>query len=282
MDKKHDKINQELSKAYFGNTSKHNKNEKPAQKQQKKGSSKVKPLVILIILAVIGAGAFYFANNNAQTPAADKETGAKTTQAAAPAKTSTAAQKTTSYQGPASITEMKNKRTFYDFEDGDDGWEIPSWALEKPDHVATSIEVSEDVASSGKDSIKVQADFKGGAWAAALVEVQQFLDLTNYDAISVDVYVPAECPPGLRAKIILTVGEDWKFTEMARSIPLTPGAWTTIAADISEGSIDWKRTTVDKAFKEDVRKVTVRIESNRKPAYTGPIYIDNITVYSKD
>jgi hypothetical protein len=39
---------------------------------------------------------------------------------------------------------------------------------------------------------------------------------------------------------------------------------------------------VDKAFKEDVRKVTVRIESNRKPAYTGPIYIDNITVYSKD
>jgi hypothetical protein len=45
--------------------------------------------------------------------------------------------------------------------------------------------------------------------------------------------------------------------------------------------MDWKRTKVDKEFKADVRKVAVRIESNKTP-YTGPIYIDDIRVYSQE
>ena len=65
---------------------------------------------------------------------------------------------------------------------------------------------------------------------------------------------------------------------MSRGVRLIPGEWTTITASISEESRDWKRTTVDETFKADVRKIAIRIESNGKPAYSGPIYIDNIIV----
>jgi len=63
---------------------------------------------------------------------------------------------------------------------------------------------------------------------------------------------------------------------MARSVPLVPGQWTTVSANLSPGSEDWKKTTVDDAFRKDVRKVAIRVESNKKPVYTGPVYVDNI------
>ncbi|MFH1552340.1 MAG: hypothetical protein ABID83_01705, partial [Candidatus Omnitrophota bacterium] len=69
---------------------------------------------------------------------------------------------------------------------------------------------------------------------------------------------------------------NWKFVEMSRSVPLIPGEWVTITANIEPGSYDWKRIVPDETFAGDVRKIAIRIESNNKPAYTGPIYIDNV------
>ncbi|MDD5488466.1 MAG: glycan-binding surface protein [Candidatus Omnitrophica bacterium] len=175
----------------------------------------------------------------------------------------------------APITE---ERVYYDFEGNLKGWEIPMWAQGKSDYVAKDIVISEDVASQGRSSMKFNADFPGGSWNAALVEIQQYLDLSSYRVIRVDIYVPENTPEGLKAKLILTIGDNWRFVEQSSSVPLVAGEWVTLTASIEPGSYDWKRIVPDKRFAEDVRKIAVRIESNRKPQYSGPIYVDNIRV----
>ena len=90
--------------------------------------------------------------------------------------------------------------------------------------------------------------------------------------------MPEEAPFGLKAKFILTVGEDWAWTEMSRSVKLIPGEWTTISASIIPGSNDWRKSQVTDAFRADLRKLGIRIESNMQPTYSGPIYIDNVRV----
>lgn len=168
------------------------------------------------------------------------------------------------------------EKVIFGFEKDAQGWEIPEWAMEQEDHVAKTVEVSKDFAKEGKGSLKITAAFPGKIWAAALVEDFEYFDWTPYKAISADIYLPKEAPIGLKAKIILTVGENWKFTEMARSIALVPGEWVTITANLLPGSEDWKRTVVDDNFRKDVRKIAIRVESNKKPEYKGPFYIDNV------
>ena len=176
----------------------------------------------------------------------------------------------------APITE---ERTYYNFEKGDlAGWEVPQWAQGKNDYVAKSAELSSEVASNGTYSMKVATDFPGGYWTSALVEIQQYLDLSKYRVLSFDIYLPPDAPVGLNAKMILTVGDNWRFVEMNRSYPLIPGEWMTITASIEPGSYDWKRIVPDEQFAEDVRKIAIRIESNNKPKYAGCIFIDNVRV----
>ncbi len=173
------------------------------------------------------------------------------------------------------------EKVVFGFEKDTQGWEIPEWALEQEDHVAKSIEISADAAKEGVKSLKVVTAFPGKMWSAALVEDFEYFDWTPYKTVLVDVYLPKDAPEGLKGKIILTVGENWKFTEMSRSIPLIPDQWTTISAGLLPGSEDWKKTVVDEEFRKDVRKVAIRIESNKKPEYAGPIYIDNLRLETK-
>ena len=174
---------------------------------------------------------------------------------------------------------ITEERTFYSFEtEYLDGWEIPAWAQGKTDHLAKEIVMSEDFATEGKSSMKVDTDLPGGMWATALVEIQQYLDLSQYRVIMADIYLPEGAPMGLKAKMVITVGDNWKFVEMSRSVPLIPGEWATIEANIEPGSYDWKRVVPDEKFAEDIRKIAIRVESNRKPAYTGVFYIDNVRV----
>jgi hypothetical protein len=176
------------------------------------------------------------------------------------------------------IPTEKKVRVLYSFDKTTDGWEVPDWAMDEEGYVAKKASVSNDVMKDGAASLKVDAEFPGKVWTAALVEVMEYLDLTQYSEMSCDIYIPKETPPGLKAKIIVTVGDSWKFTEMARAIQLMPGEWTRVKANLLAGSDDWKGTTVDDSFRADVRKIAIRIESNRSPVYSGPIYIDNIRV----
>ena len=175
----------------------------------------------------------------------------------------------------APITEEK---VLFGFERGDEGFGIPDWVEEKPDNASKSLSVSKSFASEGKQSLCLATDFPGKMWSSAIVELEQYLDLSPYRQIMADVYVPAGTPEGLKAKIILTVGENWEWIEMARSFPLVGGEWITVSASIESGSLEWKKTEVTNAFRQDIRKLVVRVESNKTPIYNGPVYIDNIRV----
>ena len=164
----------------------------------------------------------------------------------------------------------------HDFEKDLEEWSLPDWEMTDQYYAAKDAAQSTDVASSGTGSAKVMVDFPGGRWVGAYLEKLVYVtDWGQFGSISVDVYVPADCPPGMKAKIILTVGEKWTWTEMNRSIALAPGKWTTITANLKAGSQDWKFFP-DDAFRKDVRKLGVRIESDKEPVYIGPVYIDNV------
>ena len=176
------------------------------------------------------------------------------------------------------ILHAEEETVLFSFEGGLQGWEIPDWAYEKPDHVQKEINPSNNFASNGKSSLEIDAEFPGGRWTGAIVEIMQYFDWTDYSKIACDIYLPEGAPLGLRAKMILTVGDSWKWVEQSKSFALKPGEWVTLTADLKPGSIDWRRVQVDEAFRQDVRKIDIRVASNNRPAYTGMIYIDNIRV----
>lgn len=178
----------------------------------------------------------------------------------------------------------------YDFEDGDQGWKIPDWAFYQKDHKALTSEVSTDVASTGTHSYKVDCDFPGNVWTAALVEVEKDYDLYGYDSISVDVYIPRNAPRDLmQARIILTVGDGWLFAEQRTPAPLTPGKWTTVTAKLESSEVPdsaWKGRGEKRLFNyiHKIKKIAVRAEYDASPPtrlgprYNGPFYIDNLRI----
>ena len=196
------------------------------------------------------------------------------TKAATDSKTVAAVQE----EAVPSMKPITEERTFYGFENDLQGWEIPMWAANKSDYVAKGVVISKDVASEGSASLKMMANFPGNIWTAALAEIEQYLDISRFRVIRADIFLPKDAPIGLKAKIIVTVGENWKFVEMNQDTLLMPGEWVTLSANVEPGSYDWKRIVPDKEFAADVRKISIRIVSNRKPKYSGPLYIDNVRV----
>jgi len=173
-------------------------------------------------------------------------------------------------------TGMEGVLTIFDFEGKLDEWVIPDWAKDSPDDVGRVISTSAEFASHGAESLQLLADFPGEKWTGAYVEVMMYVtDWSPFGSMSVDVFVPPSAPPGLQGRIILTVGEKWTWTEMNRPIALQPGEWTTITANLMPGSLDWKFFPSE-SFRKDIRKVGLRIESDKRPVYSGPVYIDNI------
>jgi hypothetical protein len=166
--------------------------------------------------------------------------------------------------------------TVDDFEGEAAKWNIPDWALEKADHVAKKLELSKEQASDGKSSLKIETAFPGGSWTAAVVELEDYLDFSPAQKVAVDIYIPADAPEGLKGNIVLTIGDGWTWTEQLRPVALVPGKWTTVEANIADGSKDWKKAKVDEMWRSDIRKVDIRVISDKKPAYSGPVYIDNM------
>jgi hypothetical protein len=183
-------------------------------------------------------------------------------------------------------------KVHFDFEGSTEKWEIPDWAFYQADHKAKTVEVSDKEASSGENSIAVMCDFPGNKWAAALVEFknENYMDFTGYKSISVDIYLPKKAPKDLiQARIILTVGDGWHFTEMRYGVPLERGKWTTIKANLDtpeDESSEWKGRGEKKLIyhQHKVQKIAVRLEYDAAPPhrigprYQGPIYIDNLVV----
>ncbi|MFH1783621.1 MAG: hypothetical protein ABH868_01795 [bacterium] len=212
-------------------------------------------------------------------PSVKKLSGETATAAKKPEKKVVVAKKETQ---PAEVEKIMHARgnVIYGFEASLDGWEIPEWAREKRDHVADNVSLSRDYAKEGQYSLKIDADFPGGGrWTAAIVEIMEYFDWSDYSKITVDIYIPEGATDKLRGEIVMTVGEDWAWTEMVRTLKLNSGQWTTVEANLKPGmSKDWRVGTMDDKFRSDVRKLAVRVTSDNYPVYKGPIYIDNIKV----
>jgi len=176
------------------------------------------------------------------------------------------------------VIHAEEETVLFGFESGLQGWDVPDWAYEKPDHVQKNIGVSNKHANEGTQSLEISAEFPGGRWTGAIVEIMQYFDWSDYSKLACDIYLPEGAPKGLKGTIILTVGDTWKWVEMSKSTALVPGEWVTVSGDLTPGSIDWRRIQVDDNFRRDIRKVDIRVDSNNKPAYTGPFYIDNVRV----
>ena len=177
-------------------------------------------------------------------------------------------------------TGLYSDEVIFGFEKDASNWEIPDWCFKDDSYKGVNVSVSETFAKEGISSLALMCDFSGEKWATAYVEVQKYFDWTAYKAVSIDMFLPSEAPVGLKAKMILTIGRDWTWTEMINSISLVPGKWTTITASIVPGSIDWRGAKILDEFRADVRKLGVRIESN-KAAYSSPVYIDNVRLEVK-
>jgi len=164
----------------------------------------------------------------------------------------------------------------FGFEGGQEGWAVPDWAKSSNDYVVEESAAAQGRATEGHGALELKAAFPGGRWTGAYVEREvETTDWTPFGQFSVDVLVPEDAPAGLKAQIILTVGDKWEWTEMNRAVPLTPGRWATITVNLRPGSLDWKFFP-DDAFRRSVRKIGVRIESNEEPVYRGSLFIDNI------
>jgi hypothetical protein len=290
-DKEQDEINLELSKIYFGGkknrriipdrrkTSERRNNKDPRDSNSVKNKHiLIFSLLTLILLFLATVGIIIYKSNfSNDLPSAPGNVNSNTVNPIP--EEALSAPPAPSPMVPA-LTSLSGKATLYDFEEDDDGWGIPAWALNLRDHVAISSKRSDRYSSKGNWSLRVNSKFPEKQWSASLVEIQHFLNLENFDTIAADVYFPKHSSKKLRGILILTQGEDWRFCEMSHSFRIDPGKWTTIRADISKNSVDWKKIKLDKYFRNDIRKIAIRIEST-KTSYNGPIYIDNIRVYKQ-
>ncbi len=164
----------------------------------------------------------------------------------------------------------------YGFENTVEGWTIPEWAKSSADYVGQECLISEAHAAEGRHALELRTVFPGERWAGAYIEREvEVTDWSVFSRLLADIYLPESAPGGLEAKIILTVGDQWRWTEMNRSIPLRPGAWTTIAVTLTPGSMDWKFFP-DETFRTNIRKIGIRVESNDGPVYRGSVFIDNV------
>lgn len=164
----------------------------------------------------------------------------------------------------------------FGFEDGLQEWTIPAWEATSPDYAGRRLEISREMMAHGAAALQLFVNFAGERWMGAYVEREMYVtDWRPYRILAVDVYLPPEAPEGLKARIILTMGDQWRWTEQNRALPLEPGLWTTVRANLMPDSVDWTFFP-DDAFRRDIRKIGIRIEAERGTIYEGPVHLDDV------
>ncbi|MBI2885381.1 MAG: hypothetical protein HYY15_04325 [Candidatus Omnitrophica bacterium] len=178
----------------------------------------------------------------------------------------------------AAAAAQASELVIYGFEGNAEGWSVPDWAKTSADYGVTEIAPSTTQAKEGASALELRVDLPGGQWSGAYIERQvEVTDWTPFSRLVVSIYLPDDAPTGLTGRFILTVGEGWTWTEMNRALPLSPGEWTELAVNLKPGSMDWKFFP-DEEFRKSVRKIGIRIESDKEPAYHGSVFVDNVRV----
>ena len=195
-----------------------------------------------------------------------------------------------SYQAYSGYAVVEVEKISYSFEDGPEGWIIPEWALSNEDYSAIDLVTSNEQASDGIGSLRLNCDFPGNIWKAALIELPRDFDLTGYEFISMDIFLPKIARTNLiNARIVIGAG-DLPFIESKLTKKLRPGKWTTIKArlDVDEkGQLSyWKCQSKEEClvpYMSKVNTLSLRIEYNANQSlagnpYKGPIYVDNVVL----
>jgi hypothetical protein len=178
----------------------------------------------------------------------------------------------------------------FTFDEKTEGWDVPDWAFEQKDYVAGEVKISRQEMNEGPGSLEAICDFPGNRWAAALVELERDMDLTEYQKISADIFIPRTAPKGFfKARFVLTAGVGWHFIELREPIDLIPGKWVTLSADIEKEEMvvsAWKGRGERQLYKHLslIKKIAFRIEYDASPPhmtggrYYGPVFIDNVMI----
>ncbi len=124
------------------------------------------------------------------------------------------------------------RRPAFDFEGDIQGWKL----LEGEDaNAVNEIFVDDSVASEGYHSLGVLAQFPG---IASVYTYIQRDDMSIYEKLEMDVYIPPDIPDDISANLFVQDAE-WLWYQ-TRAFSLIPGEWQTISADMSPHSMAWK------------------------------------------
>ena len=158
-------------------------------------------------------------------------------------------------------------------------WSIPKWSKNNEHYVSPILTIDENSSNFGETSVKINVSFSSENWSAGIIETEGLFDLTLYQTISFEVYLPENAPHGVLARTIIVAGKDYTWIEMAKAVNIPPGKRTVIKANLKRGNKNWNGPNgplkITDMIKSDIKKIAIRIESN-SAEYEGPIYIDRI------
>ena len=184
----HDKINEELTKAFFSKTLEGNiaqKDPKPEQKPSKKFSTRKILIISIFCLVVFATTTFFLIKSSAFNLNIDlfqkDENSAFTI----------GSKRLNFFPDPPLSdktkdikTSYKNVSVLFDFEYDSESWEIPDWAMDKSDYIATGLNHVTGLGSTGKGSLEIQTDFPGSFWSGAIIELAQYISFEGFEKIS--------------------------------------------------------------------------------------------------
>lgn len=154
----------------------------------------------------------------------------------------------------------------YDFEGGLNGWVRGGGTGFTAIADAPASSVPGGAVISGNYCLSATCSFLVATTDGEVVVNPVPSDLSSVSHITAHVYVPADMPAGYSVQVFVLTGTGYAFAGQNDASP-TLGAWNTVTLNTS-----------GIANMNNVDAIAVQILSNSGPAWSGTIYVDDVTV----
>ena len=136
--------------------------------------------------------------------------------------------------------------------------------------------------------LSLRADLPDLPWCATAVGLRGPFDLSAFNILAVDLYLPRDLPGRtVSARIALRAGANWQWYQASEALSLAPGRWVTLKAPLGEALTafealeSWGDATV--GLMGDltlVQEILIRIEVSGRDdfAASGEVLVDHITL----
>lgn len=163
----------------------------------------------------------------------------------------------------------ENTHLLFGFEENTEIWSI----TKTENNAVKKISLSTEKAITGKQSLKVALNFPG----EGCIEKDFFKDLTIYNNLVLNVYLPATAPDDLQISVLLQDNELlWYQTQR---FSLTRGIWNRLTLDVKPGSAFWESIGHQQPWSEKpasgIRKITIKLFSEHHMSVD--VYLDDIS-----